>query len=798
MLDNLIELLLAADDSGKQIIESLPIAIYATDHEGRLTYYNTAAVKLSGRMPDLNDDRWCVSWKLFYPDGSEMPHNECPMAVALKTGQKMEGIEAIAERPDGNRFWFKAYPVPVYNDEGKVIAGINMLVDITDQKEIEKQLRRSMQTQGELREITAESDRQKRLFEAFISSTPDLVYVFDLDYRFTFANEALLEMWGRTSEDSIGKNLLEIGYEPWHAEMHERELDKVVTTGEHVKGVVSFSHVKLGPRIYEYIFVPVYDENGKVEAVAGTTRDVTGHKQTEEALRKSEEKYRTLFLTMDDGFDIIEMIFNDEKKPVDFYYLETNPASDKQSGIRNRVGKKISEILPELEEDWLWYFGNVALTGEPVQFERYTAELERWFDVSAFRLGEPEERKVAVIYKNITERKRVQEQLRIMNESLEERVKERTRSLLSYQAQLRLLASQLNKAEEKQRHQLATELHDNLGQLLALGKMKIEQLQIDQFSDQTSKNIDELKEVIEDALTYSRDLMSDLRPPPSIDDDIRASISWIAEKLEKHGLKVIIKDDNRPKLVSEEIRSTIQQSIRELLFNVIKHTTEKKVFISLSVIDDRLQIIVKDEGEGFDSENIKLIRENEGRFGLFNIQERIDLIGGIIDIESKIGKGTKITLYFPLTEENKTGGNRGEDLKVGQVTKTKNEHRIKVLIVDDHQMFRKGVRKIIEDEYDIMVIDEAADGEEAILKARETSPDVIIMDVNMPRMDGIEATRRIIADMPDMRIIALSLYNELGIVEEMRKAGASAYLTKTEAFESLIGSIRAEASFSEE
>jgi PAS domain S-box-containing protein len=129
-----------------------------------------------------------------------------------------------------------------------------------------------------------EGGQQRRLYETIISSTPDLVYVFDLNARFIFANEALLQMWGRSLEESIGKSLLEIGYEPWHAEMHERELGEVIATKRPIRGEVAFPHAKLGRRIYDYIFVPVFDDGGEVEAIAGTTRDITEHKQTEQLL----------------------------------------------------------------------------------------------------------------------------------------------------------------------------------------------------------------------------------------------------------------------------------------------------------------------------------------------------------------------------------------------------------------------------------------------------------------------------------------------------------------------------------
>ncbi len=128
----------------------------------------------------------------------------------------------------------------------------------------------------------AHAERERRLYSTIISSTPDLVYVFSLDYRFLFANEALLRMWGRTLEDSIGKRLLDVGYEPWHAEMHEREIDQIIATREPVRGEVMFPHAELGPRLYDYIFVPVLGPDGAVEAIAGTTRDVTEMRQSEQ------------------------------------------------------------------------------------------------------------------------------------------------------------------------------------------------------------------------------------------------------------------------------------------------------------------------------------------------------------------------------------------------------------------------------------------------------------------------------------------------------------------------------------
>ncbi len=139
-------------------------------------------------------------------------------------------------------------------------------------------------TDAALRTTASDREAQRRTYEAILTNTPDLAYVWDLDHRFTYANEVLLRMWGRTYDEAIGRNCLELGYEPWHAAMHDREIDHIVATGQTVRGEVPFSGA-FGRRMYDYILVPVFNAQGDVVAVAGTTRDVTEIKEREEELR---------------------------------------------------------------------------------------------------------------------------------------------------------------------------------------------------------------------------------------------------------------------------------------------------------------------------------------------------------------------------------------------------------------------------------------------------------------------------------------------------------------------------------
>jgi PAS domain S-box-containing protein len=116
-------------------LDALPAAIYVTDAEGRITYFNQACVAFAGRTPVLGEDRWCVTWKLYTDEDEFLPHDQCPMAVAIREKRPVRGVEAVAERPDGTRRNFQPFPTPLFDDDGNFSGAVNMLVDITGRKQ---------------------------------------------------------------------------------------------------------------------------------------------------------------------------------------------------------------------------------------------------------------------------------------------------------------------------------------------------------------------------------------------------------------------------------------------------------------------------------------------------------------------------------------------------------------------------------------------------------------------------------------------------------------------------------------
>jgi PAS domain S-box-containing protein len=297
-----------------------------------------------------------------------------PEAKALLGGglNGKEGDRPVAVIRGKERAWWKTACTPVH--DGASVAGV--LATFTDCTE-EVHLCQAMSaelayTREQASRAETSSTSLRQLYEAILSSTPDLVYVFDLDYRFIYANDVLLKMWGRSAEEALGRTCLELGYEPWHAEMHAREIDQVRETMQPIRGEVPFDGA-FGRRMYEYIFVPVLGSDGRVQAVAGTTRDVTERKQAETALR-DENSRKDEFLAM---------LAHELRNPLApiaaaATLLRVRPLDEKRvahiSDVMGRQVKHMTELVDDLLDVSRVTRGHITLTHAPVDLRAVVAE----------------------------------------------------------------------------------------------------------------------------------------------------------------------------------------------------------------------------------------------------------------------------------------------------------------------------------------------------------------------------------------------------------------------------------------
>jgi PAS domain S-box-containing protein len=239
------------------------------------------------------------------------------------------------------------------------------------------------------------------------------------------------------------------------------------------------------------------------------------------------------------------------------------------------------------------------------------------------------------ILRDETQRKQLEEQLRLTNEALERRVAERTAAIVTHQGQLRSLVAELGRSEIRQRRMLATELHDNLAQLLAVCKLKVSSIEARLPKDSKSRqDAAVVKDSLGEAISYTRALLTDLRPDVLDEHDLQAAVEWVAKRMARHGLKVEVADDGQPKPVDDEVLGFLFQAVRELLWNVVKHGRTTEAVVTIQRSDGIVQVSIEDAGVGFDASK-QLVPSEKGGFGLFSIAERIGLLGGRMDVQSR-------------------------------------------------------------------------------------------------------------------------------------------------------------------
>ena len=712
-------------------------------------------------------------------DTDLLPRDEAERLTAIKqTVLKTEkGLRKEMQlSPGGSRRWYEAVYEPSRDEDGQVVGIVSYNRDITGRKRVEEALRRSEQI-------------FRRLAEANLVG----VGCGDSKGNVTYVNDEMLRMMGYTRAD------FEAGKVNWAESLApecrydiESWNERLLQAGRHVGYERTFLRPDGGRT--PYLGAAALIEPGEDFHVS-IALDLTRTRAAEAALRESEERFRTmangspLMIWVHDADGNIEFV---NQAYLDFFGVTPEMMQGRQwqplvhpedapeykkaffGALRARRAFQIQARVKRYDGEWRW----VMSYGSPR------------FSPSGEFLG------IVGSSPDITDWKRTEDALAAVNENLEERVEEQTAEVSELATQLRALASQLSQTEQRERKRLARILHDHIQQLLVGARLQLQWQKDDPDSDGARNVFHVVDEILDEALEASRNLTLDLSPPVLHEGGLVGGLHWLKRRMrEKHGLTVALDVDRRAEPDTEETRFLLFECIRELLFNVLKHSGVYDARVRLRRLPgDRIDITVVDEGAGFDDDLMKNRRAENETFGLFSIQERLAYIGGETRIRTERGRGTTVSLSVPVGEAKATvqevvATKDGGDFAAMRTSDREKKH-CRVLIVDDHKIMREGLARLLAGEADIEVVGEAADGPSAIELAAKLHPDVVIMDVNLGAMSGVEATRRIRAANPCIQVVGLSMHTDDSIITAMREAGAAAYLTKGGASEKLVAAIR--------
>lgn len=381
------------------ILESISDAFFSLDRDWYFTYVNTQATRVLNRTREELIGK--SIWEAF-PEASESIFGqEYRRAIAEQVTVNIESFYP----PLNAWYTVRAYPI----NSGLAV----YFQDVTQQKIEQATFLQQQQT----------SQRRRAEIEAIYATAPVGLCFNDTELRYVRINQQLAEINGSSIEQHIGKTVRELL--PELADQLEPIYQQVIDSGEplinlEVNGANSAQPGVL--RTWLSSYYPLKDADDRVLGVNVVVQEITELKareaerrKAEALIKRSEQRYRSLFDSIDEGFCVIEVLFDETGKGIDYRFLEVNQQFEQQTGLKDAIGKTMRELVPEIESYWAELYGEIARTGHPVRYENAAKEMNRWFDAYAFRFEESEPNRIAVLFRDITDRKRTEEELRQKN-----------------------------------------------------------------------------------------------------------------------------------------------------------------------------------------------------------------------------------------------------------------------------------------------------------------------------------------------------------------------------------------------
>ncbi|PCC68571.1 PAS domain-containing hybrid sensor histidine kinase/response regulator [Nannocystis exedens] len=630
-------------------------------------------------------------------------------------------------------------------------------------------------------ELNAErfmADSQRR-FELFEQAPGFVAFLRGPEMVFEVANAAYHQLVGHRRV--VGKTVREALPE-LAGQGYFELLERVYTTGEPYIGTQQ--KVVLQPRpgeepieiCLDFIYQPIRDPGGQVTGILVQGQDVTQfrllHQRrevAEAALRASEERYRRLFASLDDGYCLLQMIVDANGETVDYRFLEANSAFETHTGLVGAVGRTAREMVPDLDESWFRLYARVAATGETARFENHAPALNRWFEVCATRVGEAELRQVALVFKDISERKR----------------NEATRAeLFARESAARREAEAATQLRDEflatVSHELRTPLTSILGwaQMLQLDGLPAEQRR--HAIDTIERNARAQAQLIEDLLDVSSILAGKLRlevQAVKIREIVEAALDTVRPAAEARGVRLQATLASGATVMGDPQR--LQQVVWNLLSNAVKFTPRGgRVQVLVERRDSSVEIVVADTGKGirpeFQPHVFERFRQADGAttrrhgglgLGLSIVRQLVEMHGGTVGVFSEgEDRGCSFTVRIPLAVTLRREIEARETPREGPAAKDlqcpPELAGLRVLVVDDERDTREMLGMLLQRcGVEVLLAGSAAEALQQIVSER---PDVLISDIGMPGEDGymlLERVRRLPRDAGgSIPAVALTAY----------------------------------------
>jgi PAS domain S-box-containing protein len=629
-----------------RMLDSVGESVIATDPDLKIIFWNKAAENIYG-------------WKPHEVLGRNIDEIVVPSISARVESQLLKGEawsgEFTVHRRDGTLFPAMLHNSPLFDDTGKLIGVVGTSWDITERKQAEMREKEYVedlialsQAATALVELPPEEDIFQIIAKNLRQLTRDNIYIIVTSYDENTNMSRVRAFVGPPEIEKLFdiKHSYVMGFS-WQGKLYGSVIILVskgtkIHNPDIIETFVEQSAIALQRKQAQDDLARAKDELEKkvaertaelTEVNANLKIEINIRRQVEEELRKSERFNASL---LDNAPNPI-VVFNARKN-----ILFVNQALEELTGFSAGDVIGIGPPFPwwpsEKTDQYLRQFPSNRL--QPIHQDQIIFRKKNgepfWVEIafSTLKGASKEDSMLIAIWLDITEQKKAEAQL------------------LAYQKELRSLVSRSTLTEQDERRKIANLIHDGVTQLLALCAMKMEVLMESTEDPGVSTTLNEIYKVIQQSIEDTRTLTFELSPPSLYDLGLEAALGELAERFEdQRRLTVDYDDDGRPKPLDDSTSILLFQAVRELLHNIFRYANARSVHIYSRKVHNNINIIVRDDGTGFNPQDLKPDRRNGLKFGLFSIQERFRYIGGHLQIETKPGKGSSFTLIAPLKKK---------------------------------------------------------------------------------------------------------------------------------------------------